>query len=106
MSTLMPMRKPTRMPFLTQALTRQPVAVAGSGSAARLLPSAGAVRNAPKTPLSSGVSSAGLLSKSRSISACMVYQETRGFEHGLDFGQAGLAGRDHGKPPDRSEEHT
>src|ERR1019366_3890274 len=100
MSTLMPMRKPTRMPFLTQALTRQPVAVAASGSAARIRPSVSAMRKAAKTPLSSGVYSAGLLSKSRSISACMVYQESRGFEHGLDFGQAGLAGRHHGKPPD------
>src|ERR1039458_4306191 len=94
MSTLMPMRKPTRMPFLTQALTRQPVAVAGSGSAARMRPAVSAMRKAAKTPLSSGVYSAGLLSKSRSISARMVYQESRGFEHALDFGQAGDA--DHG----------
>src|ERR1035441_3778558 len=104
MSTLMPMRKPTRMPFLTHALTRQPVAVAGSGSAARMRPAVSAMRKAAKTPLSSGVYSAGLLSKSRSISACMVYQESRGFEHGFDFGQAGLAGRHHGKAPDGLQE--
>src|ERR1039458_5627274 len=104
MSTLMPMRKPTRMPFLTQALTRQPVAVAGSGSAARMRPAVSAMRKAAKPPLSSGVYSAGLLSKSRSISARMVYQESRGFEHALDFGQAGLAGRHHGKAPDGLQE--
>src|ERR1039457_2642722 len=104
MSILMPMRKPTRMPFLTQALTRQPVAAAGSGSAARMRPAVSAMRKAAKTPLSSGVYSAGLLSKSRSISACMVYHESRGFEHALDFGQVGLAGRHHGKAPDGLQE--
>src|SRR6266705_1940538 len=35
----LPMRKPTRIPFLTQALTFQPVGEAASGSAARMLPS-------------------------------------------------------------------
>ena len=35
MSMTAPMRKPSRIPFFTQALTRQPVGEAASGSAAR-----------------------------------------------------------------------
>src|SRR5579883_1494507 len=38
-STMEPMRKPRRIPFLTQALTRQTVGEEGSGSAARMVPS-------------------------------------------------------------------
>src|ERR1039458_4749768 len=100
MSTLMPIRKPTRMPFFTHALTRQPVADAGSGSAARILPSVSEMRKAAKMALSSGVYCAGLSSKSRSISACMVYQKSNGSEHRLDLAQVGLAGRHHGEAPD------
>ena len=38
MFTMEPMRKPRRIPFFTQALVRQPVGEAGSGSAARIVP--------------------------------------------------------------------
>ena len=38
-STMPPMRKPSRMPFFTQAFTRQPVGAERSGSAARMRPS-------------------------------------------------------------------
>ena len=37
-STIAPMRKPSRTPFFTQALTRQPEGCAESGSAARIAP--------------------------------------------------------------------
>ena len=37
-STIEPIRKPTRMPFLTQPFTRQPLGSAASGSAARIAP--------------------------------------------------------------------
>ena len=40
-----PERKPSRMPCLTQALTRQPVGAAASGSAARTLPADSAARS-------------------------------------------------------------
>jgi hypothetical protein len=45
MSTVTPMRKPIKMPFFTQAFTRHPVLVEGSGSAARISPAFSACLN-------------------------------------------------------------
>src|SRR5262245_51667886 len=99
MSVLTPMRKPSRMPFLTHAFTRQPVGLAGSGSAARMRPSLSEMMKAAKTPLSSGVYAAGLLSKSRSISVCMGNEESDRLENLFDLRLAGGGRRHHGQAP-------
>ena len=49
-STIEPMRKPSRMPFLTQAFTRQPVFEEASGSAERIAPAFRASLNRSKRP--------------------------------------------------------
>ena len=52
-ATTSPQRNPTRMPCLTQGLTRQPVGDDGSGSAARTRPAASSVRRSAKAPRAS-----------------------------------------------------
>src|ERR1700733_9476656 len=47
-SSSAPRRKPSRIPCLTQAFTRQPVGEAASGSAARTSPASSAERSARK----------------------------------------------------------
>ena len=49
MSTTAPMRNPSRIPFFTHALTRQPVGEAASGSAARTSPRLTAALNSRKS---------------------------------------------------------
>ena len=46
MSTIAPMRKPTRIPFFTQALVRHPVGCEASGSAERMRPAFSSSLNA------------------------------------------------------------
>src|SRR5215831_12417796 len=104
MSMLTPMRKPSRMPFFTQALTRQPVGLAASGSAARNSPRSIAARKLLKSARCSDVYAAGLLSKSCSISVCMGHKKSAGFEDLFDFGLAGGSGRDQGQAPHGFEE--
>ena len=71
MSTMPPMRKPSRMPFFTQAFTRQPVAMAASGSAARMRPVVQrGLELVEQVGSARRCTSAGLSSKRRSISAC------------------------------------
>src|SRR2546425_2590800 len=64
---MVPMRKPSRMPFLTQALARQPVLEDESGSAARISPRFSASLNSRKRRKCSSVYCAGGSSNSRSI---------------------------------------
>src|SRR5580765_8566217 len=99
MSMLTPMRNPSRMPFFTQALTRQPVGLAASGSAARNSPRSIAARKLSKSARWAAVYAAGLLSKSCSISVCMGHTESAGFEHLFDFGLTGGGGRDERQAP-------
>src|ERR1035438_236445 len=117
-SVLTPMRNPSRMPFLTQALTRQPVAAAASGSAARTMPALRAARNFTKSARWAAVYAEGFWSKSCSMSVCIIassrdqsrdrqgavfllmHQQPRRRQDSLDFGQVGPAGRHHGKAPD------
>src|SRR5262249_41295923 len=103
-STFAPMRNPSRMPFFTHALTFQPVELAGSGSAARISPRLRASRNLPKVARLPALYSAGLLSKSCSISVCMMYQKAAGFEHLLDLRLAGGGRRDQRETPHRFEQ--
>src|SRR4051812_33598204 len=105
MSTTPPIRNPRRMPFFTQALTRQPVGEDESGSAARILPSLSAILNWPKTSKCCFVYCSGLLSKRSSILACNSgapdrLQQSRGLQNFLDALQALRFGRAHGQAKD------
>ena len=53
--TTAPMRKPSRIPFFTQAFTRQPVCAEASGSAARICPAFRACLNRAKSSKCSSV---------------------------------------------------
>src|SRR5436190_14081623 len=101
MSTTAPMRKPRRMPFLTQPLTRQPLGVEGSGSAARILPAFSAFLKSWKRRKCSSTYAGGLYSNSFSISACNGHspasQQARGIQHGFDLFHAFGLGGNHGQ---------
>src|ERR1035437_7642657 len=101
MSILTPMRNRSRMPFFTHGLTRQPVAAAGSGSAARMLPAVRAARNCVNSSRSAAVSAAGLWSKRFSILARngSPSEQPGGLQHAFDFTQVVLAGWHHGEAP-------
>src|SRR5580692_4900795 len=82
-STVAPIRKPSKMPFLTQAFTRQPVFADESGSAARISPEFKASLKHWKRSRCCCVYSAGFFSNSCSISAFsinLLHQAER-FEH-------------------------
>src|ERR1041385_7005851 len=106
MSTFVPMRKPSRMPFFTHKFTRQPVGLAASGSAARTRPSLSAVWNVAKISKCAGVYSAGLVSKSSSMSVCMMNEEADGFENFLDLSEIRGRRRNHRQAVQRTQEHT
>ena len=55
MSTIAPMRNPSRMPFFTQVFTRQPLRADASGSAERIAPSFSACLNRSKSAKCSSV---------------------------------------------------
>src|ERR1700676_1901847 len=72
LETMTPNRKPSRIPFFTQALVRQPLCVLLSGSAARTCPRFSASLNSRNILKCSPVYSAGGLSNSSSIcDGCM-----------------------------------
>src|SRR5262245_49569047 len=109
MSTIPPKRKPSRMPFFTQAFRRQPVGKAGSASAARIWPAFSAALNRAKSSKCCSVYFSGLLSKRLSISACKSrtsrgLQQPDGLEHLLDFLEALGFRRAHGETVDGVEE--
>src|ERR1700681_2874877 len=88
---MLPIRKPSRMPFLTHAFTRQPLGITdASGSAARMFPAFNCCLNSEKSEKCSGVYCRGGLSKILSISCCKLVRPRRGhqadrFEHPLDL---------------------
>ena len=61
------MRKPSRIPFFTQALTRQPLALEASGSAERMRPSFNAVLNCVNSSKWASLYCVGFSSNSSSI---------------------------------------
>src|SRR5436309_14841184 len=65
-----PSLKPSRIPFLTQLFTRQPLDCELSGSAARTAPAFSACLKRPKRAKCSGVYCCGGLSKTCSIECC------------------------------------
>src|SRR5277367_1014964 len=110
MSVMAPMRKPRRMPFFTQALTRQPDGDFSSGSAARASPAFNASLNDWKSAKCAGRYFAGGWSKSCSMSCsiccCGMHlpQEADGFEYAADFFQVFDFGRHEREAPDRLEQ--
>src|SRR5579883_681875 len=105
-STMAPMRKPSRIPFFTHALTRQPVGEAASGWAARTRPALRAARKSSKRRKSSGAYCAGGLSNSRSISACNGHlpEQSGRFQHLLDPREIGRRRRAHRQTVDRLQQ--
>ena len=72
MSTTAPMRNPSRMPFFTQAFTRQPLCADASGSAARIAPAFSACFEAlEQREMFVGVRARVFRRTAVSISACM-----------------------------------
>src|SRR5690349_1773899 len=106
MATTAPMRKPSRMPFLTQLFTRQPVGELASGSAARILPSFNPSLNFWKRRECSWVYRSGGLSKSDSICSgnMPLSDEAQTFQHAADFLFVFGTRRTEWKPPDRLEQ--
>src|ERR1700691_4586272 len=100
-STVAPMRKPSRMPFFTHGFTRQPVAVDESGSAARISPEFSASLNSANNRTSPCPYSPGFSSKSFSIlSRSMdVLEQPDGFERAANFRQFFGLRRHEGPPP-------
>src|SRR6185295_6212869 len=101
-STTAPIRKPSRIPFLTQPLTRQPLLAAVSGSAARIAPVFSASLKRPNNRKCSSVYVSGFSSKSFSISACNAHSPVRKqsdtVEHFFDPGEILGLGRTHRQP--------
>src|SRR5579863_4230691 len=106
MSTTVPIRKPSRMPFLTQIFTRQPAAALASGSAERIVPSFNACLKRAKSAKCSSVNLDGFSSNSFSISVRMhaPAQHPARLQHGFYPGSARFRRRRHGKTPHRLEQ--
>src|SRR6266478_8373989 len=100
-STALPMRKPSKIPFFTQALTRQPVSDAGSGSAARTSPRFRAPLKDSKVRRCSSVYCGGGKSNSCSISDGSIgfLDEAERFQNGMNAPQGTCARRHQGKAP-------
>src|SRR6185503_12305235 len=107
-STTAPMRNPSRMPFLTQPFTRQPLLAAVSASAARMAPAFSASLKRLNNRKCSSVYFSGFSSKSFSISACNAHSPVRkqsnAVEHFFDFGEILGLGRTHGQAIYRVEQ--
>src|ERR1700675_3769992 len=106
MPTTAPMRNPSRIPFFTQAFTRQPVGELTSGSAARMLPSFSPSLNVWKCRKCSPSYRSGGLSKSDSICVCnmLVSHEAQAFEHAADFLLVFRLGGEKREPPHRLQQ--
>src|SRR5271156_70267 len=110
MSVMAPMRKPRRMPFFTQPLTRQPDGDFSSGSAARTSPAFSASLNDWKSARCAGRYFSGgwskICSMSCSICCCSMHlpQESNGFEYAANFLQIFCFGSDERETPDRFEQ--
>src|SRR5689334_19714686 len=106
MSTSLPMRNPSRIPFFTHAFVRQPVFDAASGSAARTSPRFSAALNASNRRRCSSVYCAGGESNSCSISDGSIgfLDQPERLEDSLDPSHGAGARRHHGKPPDRLQQ--
>src|SRR5580700_5900649 len=86
MSTIAPMRKPRRIPFLIHGLTRQPAGFDASGSAARTWPEFKASLNDWKSAKCCCPNESGTCAKSSSICSCSMHspREAQRFERALD----------------------
>src|ERR1700752_5090475 len=94
MSTMAPMRKPTRMPFFTHAFVRQPGECDASGSAERMRPELSSPLNERKSARSSSEYRVGFASNRASIcfssSSAAVgnvgpFEKSEGFQHGANL---------------------
>src|ERR1700733_10473023 len=106
MSTIEPMRKPSKIPFFTQPFTRHPVFAAGSGSAARTSPRFSASLNSPNRRKCSSLYCAGGSSNSRSICDGSMHSlgESQRSEHVAHPRQVFRLRRHQWQPPARSEQ--
>src|SRR5580704_8171706 len=106
MSVMAPMRNPRRMPFFTQALTRQPDDDFSSGSAARTSPEFSASLKDWNSARCAGRYLAGGSSKSCSICCCSMRlpHEADGFEYVADFFEIFGSWRHQRETPDRLEQ--
>src|SRR5271154_3898336 len=110
MSVTAPMRNPSRMPFFTQALTRQPDGDFSSGSAARTSPAFRASLNDWNSARCRGRYLAGgwskICSMSCSICCCSMHlpHESDGFENVPDFFQVFDFRRHERETPDGLEQ--
>src|ERR1700691_4448051 len=102
MSAMAPMRKPSRMPFFTQALTRHPEGDFSSGWAARSSPAFSASLKDWNSAVCAGRYFAGGCSNS-----CLIFcpsmhlpQQADGFKHSADFFEIFDFGRHERKTPD------
>src|SRR5580698_7868878 len=106
--TTAPMRRPDRMPFLTQMFTRQPLGVDPSGSAERIAPRLRASLNRAKSSKSCSVNVPAFLSNRASILVCMRApgrgQEAARPQNGRDLLAARFGGRSHGQSPHRLQQ--
>src|SRR6185437_16328139 len=106
-STIAPIRKPSRIPFFTQALTRQPVGAVESGSAARTSPRFSASLNARNNAKCSWVYCAGGASNSCSIcDGCMhsLGNQVQRREHAANPRLIFCARRNQRQPPHRLQQ--
>ena len=71
-AAMSPQRKPTRMPCLTHACTRQPAGAPGSGVAARTRPAESSARRVANAARASSRSASPAAAWSRSMVACSV----------------------------------
>src|SRR5579872_6688604 len=101
-STVAPIRNPSRMPFFTQALTRQPFGALASGSAARTSPALSASLNCRNNATCFSEYEPGFSSKSRSISACSISlpDQADAFEHAANLCHVLHLWRDERQAPD------
>src|SRR5271156_2931856 len=105
MSVITPMRNPRRMPFFTQALTRQPDDDCSSGSAARTSPAFSASLKDWNSAKCRGRYLAGgwskICSMSCSICCCSMHlpHEADGFEYVADFFEIVDSWRHEWEPP-------
>src|SRR3972149_4069017 len=81
------MRKPSRIPFFTQPLTRQPDGADASGSAARTTPEFSAAMNCSNRRAWSSPYLPGGLSKANSIDSCNMFApaQAQGFQYTANF---------------------
>src|SRR5262249_30724252 len=114
-SMITPMRKPSRIPFFTQAFTRHPVGADASGSAARASPEFSAARKRANRRRPSSEYASG--ARSNRVSICWasweassagmhapVGKHSTGAQHIFDLLLIGGAGRDQRQPPDRLQQ--